>query len=154
MNKNIRIAKQLVKIARGLVALDEESDGSAFQYIHDVETNEQDELDRAEREGKKYILYRKEHGLWRIRACKDFSDVKKGDIGGLIETEDNLSQEGNCWVYGNGEVYDHAMVFGDAKVFGGAEVHGRYAKVYGDAEIFGNANVCYVVSEGVITDWD
>ena len=31
--------------------------------------------------------------LYRIEALKDFSDVKKGDIGGCIEKGENLSQE-------------------------------------------------------------
>lgn len=30
--------------------------------------------------------------LYRIEALKDFSDVKKGDKGGFLEKEDNLSQ--------------------------------------------------------------
>ena len=39
------------------------------------------------------------HKLHRIRALKDFADVKAGDLGGYVESEDNLSHEGNCWVY-------------------------------------------------------
>lgn len=39
--------------------------------------------------------------LYRIKALKDFGDVEKGDKGGFIEKEDNLSQEDDCWVYGN-----------------------------------------------------
>lgn len=31
--------------------------------------------------------------LYRIRAIKDFSDVKAGDLGGWIEKEVNLSQD-------------------------------------------------------------
>lgn len=44
--------------------------------------------------------------LYRIKALKDFKDdelyqdVKAGDLGGYVEKEKNLSQEGNCWVYG------------------------------------------------------
>ena len=33
--------------------------------------------------------------LYRIEALKDFANVKKGDKGGYIEKEDNLSQRGN-----------------------------------------------------------
>ena len=36
--------------------------------------------------------------LHRIKALKDFGDVKKGDLGGWIKSEENLSQEGLCWV--------------------------------------------------------
>ena len=86
------------------------------------------------------------HTLYRIRALKDFANVKKGDIGGYIEKEENLSQEGNCWVFGNAQVsdcarvVDNAQVFGDAKIFGGAKVYGD-ARVYGNSSIFGNAEV-------------
>ena len=44
--------------------------------------------------------------LHRIEALRDFGDVKKGDKGGFIEKEENLSQYGDCWVY------DDAKVFG------------------------------------------
>ena len=39
--------------------------------------------------------------LYQIKALKDFSDVKSGDLGGWIEKESNLSQEGNAWVNGD-----------------------------------------------------
>lgn len=143
MNRNVRIAKQLVKLAKNLIALDEEGDGSGFQYIHDNDTNEQDELDRAEREGKKYILYRKEHDLWRIRACKDFSDVKKGDLGGFVESEENLSHDGECWIYPSAEVSSGAKVYGNAVVAHTARVVSD-ARVYDSAKVYGSA----LVSDG------
>jgi hypothetical protein len=38
--------------------------------------------------------------LYRIKALNDIpsSNVKKGDLGGFIENESNLSHEGSCWV--------------------------------------------------------
>ena len=55
---------------------------------------------------KKYILtdIKKEydgHILHRIKALKDFAlingkEVFEGDLGGWVESEDNLSQEGSC----------------------------------------------------------
>lgn len=62
------------------------------------------------------------HILYRIRALKDFGNVKAGDIGGYIEREENLSQEGICWVFGNAKVYDSAKVFGNAKIYGSAKI--------------------------------
>ena len=44
---------------------------------------------------------RNEDGLYQIRALKDFGNVKVGDLGGWIEKEANLSQQGNAWVSGN-----------------------------------------------------
>lgn len=32
--------------------------------------------------------------LYRIEALKDFGDIRKGEKGGFVESEDNLSQEG------------------------------------------------------------
>lgn len=84
--------------------------------------------------------------LHRIKSIKDFDDVLKGDIGGWIEKEENLSQEGNAWVYdnakvwGNAEVADHATVGYDAVICDNAKVY-DYAKVYGNAEVYGNAKV-------------
>ena len=49
-------------------------------------------------------------------ACKDFSDVKKGNLGGFVNSEENLSHDGNCWVYGNARVYGNAKVHGGVKV--------------------------------------
>ena len=52
--------------------------------------------------------------LHRIKALKDFGNVKKGELGGYVESERNLSQEGNCWVYGNAWVCGNAEVCGNA----------------------------------------
>ena len=85
--------------------------------------------------------------LYRIEALKDFNIVKKGDKGGYIENENNLSQEGNCWIYGNTKVFDSAVVYDNALVFGNAIVYGDAivcdnAKIYANAQVFGNAEVC------------
>lgn len=76
--------------------------------------------------------------LYRIEALKDFGYIKKGDKGGFVEKEENLSQSGDCWVYDNAKVYNNAKVFGNAVVSGNARVYGN-AKVYDDAVVYGNA---------------
>jgi len=48
--------------------------------------------------------------LHKIKALKDFGNVLKGAEGGWIEKEDNLSQEGDAWVYGNAKVYGDARI--------------------------------------------
>ena len=50
--------------------------------------------------------------LHRIRALKDFVNVKAGDVGGWVETDANLSHDGNAWVYDNGRVYGNGRVSG------------------------------------------
>lgn len=90
--------------------------------------------------------------LYRIEALKDFSNVKKGDLGGFVESFENLSQEGDCWVYKYACVYDDAKVYGDAiigayaKIYESAEIYNSAcvsgnAKVFGMAEINGNASI-------------
>ncbi|MCI9078318.1 MAG: hypothetical protein HFH68_05240 [Lachnospiraceae bacterium] len=85
--------------------------------------------------------------LNRIRALKDFGNVKAGDIGGWIECEKNLSQKGDAWVggdakvYGNAIVRDNAKVYDNAKVCGNAKVYDN-AIVYDSAKVYDNAKVC------------
>ena len=43
--------------------------------------------------------------VYRIRALKDFGDVKAGDLGGYVNSEENLSHEGNCWIYDDAKIY-------------------------------------------------
>lgn len=66
--------------------------------------------------------------MYRIRALKDFFDVKKGDLGGYVESEENLSQTGNCWIYDNSivglgaRVIDNAIVKDRSIVINGSEI--------------------------------
>lgn len=76
----------------------------------------------------------------RIVALKDFGNIKAGDVGGFVESEDNLSHEGECWIYEDARVSGDAWVFGNARVAGDAAVSGN-AWVYGDASVSGNAKV-------------
>ena len=76
--------------------------------------------------------------LKRIKALIDFGIVKKDDLGGFIEKEENLSHENNAWVSGNAEVSGNARVYGDARVYGNARVYGD-ARVYGNARVYGDA---------------
>lgn len=77
--------------------------------------------------------------LHRIEALRDFTTsdgaiVHKGEKGGWVESENNLSHDGNAWVYGSAQVY------GNARVCDGAQVYGD-ARVYGDAQVCGDAQV-------------
>ena len=76
--------------------------------------------------------------LYRIEALKYFGEIKKGDKGGFIESENNLAHEGDAWVSDNAHVYGNACVFDNSQVYGNAFVSG-YAQVYGDAFVYGNA---------------
>ena len=76
--------------------------------------------------------------LYRIEALKDFGEIKKGDKGGFIESENNLAHEGDAWVSDNAHVYGDACVFDNARVYNNAFMSG-YAQVYGNARVYGNA---------------
>ena len=96
--------------------------------------------------------------LYRIKALRDFDTVKAGDLGGWVESEDNLSQEGNCWIYGEAKVYNKAVVSDNAQIHGYSEISGcaqvyqnahiwqkgkvtQQARIYGNAEIQANAKI-------------
>ena len=91
--------------------------------------------------------------LYRIEALKYFGEIKKGDKGGFIESENNLAHEGDAWVSDNAHVYGNACVFNNAHVYGNAFVYGNawlydntrvcgYARVADNARVYGDANVC------------
>ena len=117
--------------------------------------------------------------LHRIKALKSFGNIKEGDLGGWIESEKNLSQDGNAWVYDNAKVRGNATIRGDAWVFDNAEVSGNVivsenatisenATVRGNATVSGNASVSgnatvedkakvdgnAMVCENVIVSWN
>ena len=95
------------------------------------------------------------HILHQIRRLSD------GELGGWIESENNLNQDDDCWVADNGKVFENAELSGDSIVCGNAQVFGNAviidskicdnAKVYDNASIYtsqvcDNAEVCGNVS--------
>ena len=84
--------------------------------------------------------------LFRIEALRSFGSIKEGDLGGFIESEENLDHEGDAWikddamVLGNARVSGNALVCGHARVLDNALVYG-HARVSDNAKIFGNAAV-------------
>jgi carbonic anhydrase/acetyltransferase-like protein (isoleucine patch superfamily) len=70
----------------------------------------------------------------RIVAVRDFGEIKRGTLGGFIESEENLSHEGNCWIG------DQAIVYDEARVTENAIIKGR-ARVFQEAHVYGNALV-------------
>ena len=102
--------------------------------------------------GKKYVLIDdtievNNRILHRIKALKNFGGIYVGYLGGYIESEDNLSHDGDCWisgiayVYNNARVCGNAWVGGDAQVYENANVSGG-GWVRGKAQVCGNARVC------------
>lgn len=75
------------------------------------------------------------HGktLFQIRAVSDFGCVKCGELGGYVEIERNLSQEGSAWVFRNARVYGNARVSENARVYGDAIIS-RDARLFSERD--------------------
>lgn len=89
---------------------------------------------------KKYEFTGEKNGVYhRIRALRDFGFnryedipelackgvVKAGDLGGWIKSEDDLSHEGNCWVFDDC-VVSGGKISGDALVLSNSSVRGSF----------------------------
>lgn len=92
--------------------------------------------------------------LTRIKAMRDIPrhGVKKGDLGGYVQSPWNLTNRGDCWVGGTAKVFEKGGVRGDALVCGDADVRANgmvmgnavvkdSAFISGHAEIKNNAVV-------------
>ena len=108
-------------------------DGDESLLVHVREVI--DETKQADASTRKYEFTGKtqNHDGAILRQIRRISD---GEVGGWIESENNFSHEGDCWVFGNAKVSGNSWVFGDANVSGNACVYGD-AWVYGDARVSG-----------------
>lgn len=68
----------------------------------------------------------------RIQAVRCFSDVTAGDLGGFVEHGDNLSHEGDCWIY------DEACVLGRSTMEGRTTITGVNISWYFNASDYKN----------------
>lgn len=82
------------------------------------------------------------HPIYQIRALRDIPEhgVKAGDLGGYVQYENNLSQEGNCWIKDAASAVGDAVVSGNALIKDAAVVC-RNANIKGDALVCGGAYV-------------
>lgn len=82
------------------------------------------------------------HTLYRIEATRNIDcDIIKGDLGGYIEEENNLSRYDNCWIYDNAKVFDNAFIHHNARIMNDAIVK-DYADVGGDVIVKDCAVIC------------
>lgn len=98
--------------------------------------------------------------IYKGRELRRIRRIKDGLIGGWIESERNLSQKGDCFVYdegmvyGNGKVYGNSIVYGNGKVFGNGEVFGN-GKISDNGMVYGNGMVFHngmIFGNGVVYD--
>lgn len=111
--------------------------------------------------------------LHRIEALKNFGVVYKGDKGGFVQSEENLSQLDNCWIFndskaiGNSLVYKNAVLSGNSIICDNAVATGfslicdhsivcEKALITNNALIHRNSVVCgnsYVAGDAKVTDF-
>ena len=78
--------------------------------------------------------------VYRILALRDFGTVRRGTIGGFVESENNLSDDGRCWIA------DDAIAAGKSRVSGDSLLANRamiddYAKVTDNAAVRDDATL-------------
>ena len=104
--------------------------------------------------------------LHRIRAIADFGSVKNGDLGGFVETENNLLHDNDSWIYHDAcvcekasvrefsFVRDHAVVLGNS-IIAGRSIVGGCAVVCGNAWVSGESYIgayAHVSGESFVCD--
>ena len=82
-----------------------------------------------------FIIVNGNKKIYQIRSLVDFGDVKKGDLGGYIESEKNLSVSDSAWVYDSARVCGDAWVCGDARVYDSARVSENHFVTYGHVTV-------------------
>lgn len=80
--------------------------------------------------------------LSRIIALLDIPKhhIKAGDMGGYVQSVDNLAQDGDCWIRDSAIAYEDARISGDA-ILCDHSIAGCAAQVSGDARMFGHASI-------------
>lgn len=92
---------------------------------------------------KKYKITQLSHPqypwLHRIQALKTINErVGAGELGGFVQSEQNLSQEGECWIYDDAICCGEAVVKQDAELHDGAAAAG-FSIITGDACMYDRA---------------
>lgn len=109
----------------------------------------------------------REFRLYRVEALIDIPrhSVKKGDQGGFIECEENLSHQGDCWIGKDSHVFDESCVRGNAfveesTIFGGTTISEnaivrRTRFIGADSHVFGDCEITDTMVHGkLISSYD
>lgn len=96
--------------------------------------------------------------VYQIKYLKDIDkhNIKNGDLGGWVEKNNNLSQEGDCVITGETVITGEAYIYGDVVVYA-SRIHGvtetltdmeRVLEISGTAKLVS----CFVVGSPHIFD--
>lgn len=95
---------------------------------------------------KKYILLKDDYKvllhrtIYRIQYLRSCGWCSEGALGGYIESEDNFSHEGECWIGENACVFDGGRVEDNAKVYGRVWVY-QNSVIKDNASVFDYATI-------------
>ena len=92
--------------------------------------------------------------LFRIMADRDIPEIhiKKGELGGFVESTYNLDQEGSCWLFDDSCAYEKGRLRGDALAYNHSRIYGKaivsekarlrdFVKIYGKAQVYSRAEI-------------
>ncbi len=79
------------------------------------------------------------YGEFRIRALADFGDIKSGDLGGFVSSEDCISFDidDTSWVYDNSRVYN-SSVENNSRVYNNSSVENSSVE---NSSVYNNSSV-------------
>ena len=87
--------------------------------------------------------------LYMPDGTKQFVSIRAGDKGGFVESPNNLSQTGTCWVGGNARALENSRISESGYLYGSAVMSGN-SWLHGQARMFDNARATDTVE---ITDY-
>lgn len=77
--------------------------------------------------------------------------IKAGEVGGIVEKEENLSQEGNCWIFPEASVFNDARVEDNAILIAKGRMDGK-ARIRGSAIVGGHVRGNAVVQDNATVE--
>lgn len=155
--------KSKIKIGRNSIVISPkgiEVNGKAVTFADEKPLSKEDLEISLNKNARKYIISLEKSDsieikgttYRRIIALQDIIDkrnvvlVKRGEKGGFVESRDNLSETGTCWIYDNAIVGQEASVMNDAKVLNNSSIFDNVevcdnAQISGESTIYGNVTV-------------
>lgn len=78
--------------------------------------------------------------LFRIESLCNFSNIKKGDVGGYVASKYSISHYGDSWAYDDSIVSNNAELYGNAKIYNNVILKDR-CRVHGNSKLYDNVIV-------------
>lgn len=132
-----RFQKIPIPVDEGILRIQAENPYTS-QFLMDVPDYTKDVHLKYKITGHQYPKFPK---LRQIQALRDIGpNVREGDLGGYVEREWNLDQQGDSWIHPGAVCRERARIQMDAQLLGNSIAEGE-AMVSGQAQIYGNCTV-------------